>query len=213
MQMNRMIKVAVIVLLTISMGCTDNNRHQQFQTGDILFRERMNGSLSQAIDAVTQTGKEHHYTHMGMVEVVEDTVWVYHAAPVKGVCRELLADFRLSEEDSIVIGHFRIKNASNAMIENALEVAKSYVGQPYNYSYIIEDEGFYCSEYVYQLFEQDSIFKLNPMTFIDPNSGDFHEGWIKHYQELGVDIPEGLPGCNPNGMAANERLEFLGRVN
>ncbi|MCU4156995.1 hypothetical protein J1N10_13480 [Carboxylicivirga sp. A043] len=210
--MKHLFKVAVIVLLTFSMGCTEDKTTNPFKSGDILFRGRMDGSLSEAIDAVTQTGKAHHYTHMGVVELCNDTVWVYHAAPVKGVTKELLADFCLSTEDSLVVGHFRIKDSYQAMIDRALETARQHVGQPYNYSYILEDEGFYCSEYVYELFVQDSIFKLNPMTFIDPQSGEFHEGWIKHYKELGIDIPEGEPGCNPNGMAANERLKFLGQV-
>ncbi|MCG8581637.1 MAG: hypothetical protein MI866_17055 [Bacteroidales bacterium] len=210
--MNRIINTVVIVLLVIVMGCTDNSSQRQFQTGDILFRGRLNGSLSQAIDAVTQTGMEHHYTHMGILELINDTVWVYHAAPVKGVCKELLADFCLQNEDSIVVGHFRIKDGSKEMFNNALEIARQHVGQAYNYSYVMEDEGFYCSEYIYHLFEQDSVFKLNPMTFIDPKSGQFHSGWVKHYNDLGIEIPEGQPGCNPNGMAASENLEFLGRV-
>ncbi|WP_430816135.1 YiiX/YebB-like N1pC/P60 family cysteine hydrolase [Carboxylicivirga sp. RSCT41] len=210
--MNRIVRSVVIVLLILGMGCTDSDNHRRFQTGDILFRGRLNGSLSRAIDAVTQTGMEHHYTHMGIVELINDTVWVYHAAPVKGVCKELLADFCLANEDSVVVGHFRIKNGSKLMFDTALDRARQELGQPYNYSYILDDEGFYCSEYIYHLFEQDSVFKLNPMTFVDPSSGEFHSGWIRHYKDLGIEIPEGEPGCNPNGMAASENLEFLGRV-
>jgi len=212
MEIKQIMKVATILLLTISMGFTESVKNKPFKSGDLLFRGRMQGSLSQAIDAVTQTAKEHHFTHMGIVEVLNDTVWVYHAAPEKGVCKELLADFSLNEEDSVVLGHFRIKESNSEMINRALGIAKQYVGQPYNYTYIMKDEGFYCSEYVYQLFKQDSIFKLNPMTFIDPSSGEYHSAWIEHYHDLGIDIPEGLPGCNPNGMAANERLDFLGLV-
>ena len=37
----------------------------------------------------------------------------------------------------------------------------------------------------------------------------FYEGWIIHYNQLGIDIPEGLPGCNPNGMSASDNLVFV----
>ncbi len=198
--------------LMLLMSCNVSEESMRFKSGDILFRGRMDSSLSQAIDAVTQTEAQNHYTHMGVVEVFNDTVWVYHAAPSKGVCKELLSDFCLNGEDSVIIGHYRVKNMDADAVESAIRKANKQLGQPYNYSYILEDEGFYCSEYIYHIYEQDSIFKLNPMTFKDPQSGSFHSGWIKHYKELGIDIPEGQPGCNPNGMAASERLVFLGMI-
>ncbi|MBR8537729.1 hypothetical protein KDU71_19315 [Carboxylicivirga sediminis] len=194
------------------MSCQPAIENNHYQSGDILFRGYLNSTLSQAIDAVTQTGKEHHYTHMGLVEVDRDTVWVLHAAPGKGVCKELLEDFCLSDSDSVVVGHYRVKGLNTESVDTALAFANKQLGQPYNYSYILEDEGFYCSEFVYEAFAFDSLFKLNPMTFIDPQTGDFHRGWIKHYNELGIAVPEGEIGCNPNGMAANQRLEFLGMV-
>lgn len=211
--MNRMIIVLVLVILSFSMSCNYKPSDSGFKSGDILFRGRLNSSLSQAIDAVTQTSQEHHYTHMGVVAVEKDTIWVLHATPVKGVCKELLADFCLNGDDSTVVGHYRIKDLGDAHFEKALSKAHKQLGQSYNFSYIMEDEGYYCSEYIYEIFAEDSVFQLEPMTFIDPQSGEFHEGWIKHYSDLGIEIPEGRPGCNPNGMAANERLEFLGRVN
>lgn len=211
--MNRMIKMFVLVVLTVFMSCNNKEQNNHFKSGDILFRGRLNSSLSQAIDAVTQTGNDHHYTHMGVVEVKNDTIWVLHAAPVKGVCKELLSEFCQNDNDSIVIGHYRIKDISAESIESALLIANKELGQTYNFSYILEDEGYYCSEYIYEIFARDSVFQLNPMTFIDPESGTFHSGWVKHYRDLGIDIPEGQPGCNPNGMATSDRLYFLGFVN
>jgi len=210
--MNRIIKLIVVIIFSMGMSCSNKQSHN-FQSGDILFRGSLDSSLSQAIDAVTQTQQQHHYTHMGLVEVVNDTIWVIHAAPVKGVCRELLNDFSMPEGDSMLVGHYRIKNLDETTRINALKHAKSALGQPYNNTYILEDEGYYCSEFIHDAFVCDSVFKLNPMTFIDPESGDFHDGWIKHYAKLGIDIPEGQPGCNPNGIAANSRLEFLGILN
>jgi hypothetical protein len=30
---------------------------------------------------------------------------------------------------------------------------------------------------------------------------------------MGLEIPEGQPGCNPNGMAASGKLKKLGEIN
>ncbi len=53
---------------------------------------------------------------------------------------------------------------------------------------------------------------LNPMTFKDPETGEFLPTWIEYYEKLGVEIPEGQPGCNPNGLASSDKLIRLGLV-
>ena len=79
----------------------------------------------------------------------------------------------------------------------------------YNTTYILEDEGYYCSEYVYELFKKDSVFTLEPMTFKDPKTNEFHKGWIEHYQKLCIAIPEGKLGCNPNVRASSKTIGFV----
>ena len=50
------------------------------------------------------------------------------------------------------------------------------------------------------------------MTFKDPKTGTFPTAWVEYYQKFGIEIPEGKPGCNPNGLAASEKLERLGEI-
>ncbi|MCU4174811.1 YiiX/YebB-like N1pC/P60 family cysteine hydrolase [Carboxylicivirga sp. N1Y90] len=197
-----------LLVIQLIMAC---NAPSNLKTGDILFRGKQNGSLSSAIDAVTQTGLDHHYTHVGVVEMLDGEVMVWHAAPKKGVVCETLAQFVDSEKmDSLVVGQYRAKTITQTSIVEALKKAKELEGQAYDYTYILESEGYYCSEFVYELFAQDSLFKMEPMTFINPATDSFHEAWLTHYEDLGLDIPEGLPGCNPNGMAASDQLDFIG---
>ncbi len=203
----------VALVLFQVMSCKEAGEKHNFKSGDILFRGNGHTELSKAIDEVTQTGSKHHYTHMGVVEVSNDTVWVIHAAPEKGVCKETLGQFCMTVNGSALTSHYRIKNIKPEQIEQAIKQANTYLGQAYNYSYIISDKGFYCSEFIYELYATDSVFQLEPMTFINPATGHFHEGWVKHYNKIGIEIPEGEPGCNPNGMAASERLEFLQHLN
>jgi len=86
------------------------------------------------------------------------------------------------------------------------------LGKPYNFSYIMSDSAHYCSEFIFLAFVSDSIFKLEPMTFKDPKTGTFPTAWVEYYQKMGIEIPEGKPGCNPNGLAASEKREQLGKI-
>lgn len=182
------------------------------QTGDLLFCSPTSGPLSKAIDQATQTGQDTHYDHIGIVDIQNDTVYVLHSAPKKGVCRETMSQFFISYQEKVTIGIYRLNDQFLKAVPPAIQKAYALLGQPYNYSYILKDPGLYCSEYIYEIFAADSIFTLNQMTFKDPKTGQFLAGWTDHYKKLGIPVPEGEPGCNPNGMAASEKMEMVGEV-
>ncbi|NRD19941.1 hypothetical protein HNV08_07770 [Winogradskyella eckloniae] len=200
-----------ILICLISLSCSKTT--DQIQTGDIIFRGKLNSQLSAAINDVTQTNKSTNYTHMGICEVHKDSVIVYHSDLGKGVVAETLETFLTSSDTSNYSADvYRIKNREAKRIENAIVKAKSLIGNTYNTSYILEDEGYYCSEYIYELFKSDSIFDLEPMTFKDSKTNEFHNGWIEHYKTLGIEIPEGQLGCNPNGMANSNAIVFVKKI-
>lgn len=206
----------LFVVISIFAGKAQNRADQwniSLRTGDLLFCSSTSGALSKAIDQATQTGKETHFDHVGIVEIQNDTVWVLHAAPKKGVCRETIGKFLSSDKEKIIVTAYRLKINCLKAIPAAIHKAHTLLGQPYNYSYIIKNNGYYCSGYIYEIFAADSVFTLNPMTFKNPQTGQFLTGWVDHYQKLGIPIPEGEPGCNPNGLAASEKLERMGEVN
>lgn len=190
-------------------ACNSHSPETGLQTGDLLFRGESSGQLSEAIDRVTQTSAETHFSHVGLVKIAEDEIYVLHASPAGGTCRVSLNDFLHPEGDSVVVIAYRLKENWQFAIPTAIERAEQMLGKPYNFSYILSDTAHYCSEFIYSAFAPDSVFELNPMTFKDPQAGDYYPTWVDYYRKLGVDIPEGLPGCNPNGMAASEKLERL----
>jgi uncharacterized protein YycO len=193
-------------------GCS-NQKDFELKTGDLLFRGKTSSSLSTAIDDVTRTVEGKHFSHVGLVEVTDGEVFVIHADGPSGVRKESLIAFMADGKgESLYVEAYRLRGKWNGGISEAIKRASGVIGEPYNYTYIIEDSGYYCSELIWYAFAADSVFRLEPMTFKDPATGEFHGGWIEHYQKMGIEIPEGLPGCNPNGMAASEKLEFLGVV-
>lgn len=181
-----------------------------FQEGDILFLNEAESDLGKAIDGVTSVVDSFHFFHMGIAKKHQDQIWVYHASSEKGVVFEPLDSFgKRKSGQSYSIYQFRLKPEYQSSISAALTKAEAYLGQPYNFTYIPTDSGLYCSQYIYLLFESDSVFHMNPMRFTVPGTDSIPQAWLEHYAQLGKAIPEGLPGCNPNGMAAEKVLEYI----
>lgn len=203
-------KLFYILIASLCFSCVNTI---PIKPGDLVFRGALGSNLSKAINDVTQTTKSTNYTHMGICDVVDGKVTVYHSDLYKGVVKESLELFMSSEDTARYnVDLYRIKNIESNQIENALSIAKSLIGEPYNTTYILEDKGYYCSEYIYELYKTDSIFKLEPMTFKFSETNTFHRGWIEHYKNLGIAIPEGELGCNPNGMANSNTLKFIKNI-
>ncbi len=193
-------------------ACTHTEPKIKLQSGDLLFREKSSENISEAIDKVTQTSGATHFSHVGLVEVTDTGVVVLHAYPEGGTCIVLLSEFLHPKGDSVRVIAYRLKEDGQKAIPAAIPKAHSMLGKPYNFSYVLSDTAHYCSEFIYLAFAADSVFKLEPMTFKDPKTGTFPSAWVEYYQKMGIEIPEGLPGCNPNGLAASEKLEKLGEI-
>lgn len=205
-------KLILIMNLLAILGLTTFGQSLKIKTGDLLFRESVSSNLSQAIDQVTQTNKQTHFSHIGIADIEHDSTFVLHASPNGGTCKITLNEFLNPEGDSVHVIVYRLKKPYQSAIPKAIKKAKSLLGKPYNFSYILSDTSHYCSEFVYRAFESDSIFKLNPMTFKNPSTGEFAPTWVEYYKKLGLEIPEGQPGCNPNGMATSDKIERIGEL-
>lgn len=192
----------------IALLSCQNNKSMKLQSGDILFCSYQTGDLSKAIDEVTQTHKSTHYSHMALVEIVEQDTFVIHASLNRGVIKETLQNF-LHIDQPTVVDIYRLTEAKTDAINSAIRNAKKLIGKSYNKHYIMNDTSYYCSQLIYEIFKSNNIFEVEPMTFKNPGSNEFNEGWIKYYNNLGVEIPEGEPGCNPNGLAASKNIVFV----
>lgn len=210
--MNKLISAISFIILTGLFAFTPSQPKIKLQSGDLLFREKSSENISEAIDKVTQTSGATHFSHVGLVEATSTGVMVLHASPKGGTCIVSLEEFLHPQGDSVRVIAYRLKDEEQKTIPAAIQKAHSMLGKPYNFSYILSDTAHYCSEFVYLSFAADSVFTLEPMTFKDPKTGNFPAAWIEYYQKLGIEIPEGQPGCNPNGLAASGRLEKLGEI-
>lgn len=182
----------------------------ELQSGDLLFVTAKNSGLSGAINNVTQKQKNASFDHMGILERTKGKLYVLHAAPKGGSQKQQLKDFLKDQsKDGQAIVVYRLKAQFQDAIPSAIEKANSMLGKPYNFNYILDENSYYCSDYIERAFRNDHIFTLEPMTFIDPATGKTNAFWEDFYRKKGLKVPEGEPGCNPNGLAASEKLKRI----
>lgn len=208
---------ALLFLITISTTFGQSKTIPQapdilLQNGDLLFVGASTLNLSGAIDRVTQTTANTAFDHVAMIEISQDSIFILHANTKTGTIRESLSEYLANNtSDNLHYAIYRLKSDYQFAIPNALLQAKKWLGFPYNFSYILNDDSLYCSDFVERIFRDDQIFTLEPMTFIDPATRQTDTFWKGYYHKMNLEVPEGLPGCNPNGLAASDKLEHVGQ--
>lgn len=178
--------------------------------GDLIFIGTQKSGWSRAINDVTQTGGNTSYHHTGLIIAEGDQWYLMHAAPENGVEQVPLHTYLDRLDSQTVVDIYRIRGIDTMDLEKVKKSGSEMLGSAYNYAYVFNDSTHYCSEFVYRCFAPYRVFTLEPMTF--KVNGETLAFWKTYYEELGTDIPEGQPGCNPNGMAAGRHVHYLGRL-
>ncbi len=200
---------AVFFTLNLMISCK-NSAVSGLKNGDLLFVTAKETGLSGAINDVTQKQKNASFDHIGILEKTKNGTFVLHAAPKGGSQKQDIKDFlkdQMNDGQKIMV--YRLKPEYQKTIPDAISKAESMIGKPYNFNYILDENSYYCSDFVERAFRKDSVFKLEPMTFIDPKTGKTNEFWEQFYQKKNLKVPEGELGCNPNGLAASDKLERI----
>jgi uncharacterized protein YycO len=201
--------ITVVFLLSLILNCK-NSQSSGLKNGDLLFVTAKQTGLSGAINNVTQKQKNASFDHIGILEKDENQLFVLHAAPKGGSQKQSLKDFLKDQaNDGQTVVVYRLKSQYQSTIPAAIGKGNSMLGKPYNFNYILNENSYYCSDFIERAFRKDHIFKLEPMTFIDPKTGKTNEFWMEFYQKKNLKVPEGELGCNPNGLAASDKLERI----
>lgn len=201
-----------LIGLLLLLGCGIKTK-SNLKSGDLLFVTAKSTGLSGAINDVTKKNDIQQYDHIGIVELEGFETYVLHAAPKGGSQRQLLSDF-LNEQrnEGQTVIQYRLKDAYQHSIKKALKEAHKMLGKPYNFDYILNDNSYYCSDFIERAFREFEIFKLEPMTFKDSKTGQTNAFWKEFYSKRNLEVPEGKLGCNPNGLAASDKLIKIGAV-
>jgi len=189
----------------------------RFESGDLLFQDVDCGELCDAIEMVTKSVEGKSFSHVGLVYRDEDSVWVIEASG-KDVHLTALAEFLGRSMDGtgrpkVYVG--RLKEAYRTLNREAVAFALAARGLPYDEAFLYDNGAYYCSELIYDAYLHANggtpFFRLEPMTFRNPRTGETFPVWKSYYDRLNMNIPEVEPGCNPGGLSRSERIEIVKR--
>ena len=209
--MKRLLPVVLISLLAFS--CTQNNN--RLRNGDLIFvglpmgYQAECGSMDEAISTATGAPEALNLIHVAIAEVQADSVWIIDATIAHGVDRHplstFLKDFTLKDGN---YPEFIIKRVNGVDADAAVERAKTYCGRAYDVRFLPDNDDLYCSELVQKSYLDASgnqVFNSEPMNFKAPD-GTMPEYWVWLFGKLGMDVPQDLPGTNPQRMSESADL-------
>ena len=185
----------------------------ELKTGDIIFQSMNCGPLCDAINQVTEGYKGHDFSHLGLVYIQNDSIYIIEAAG-SAVQLTSLEKFKSYTNETMFVG--RLKRKHRKLIPKAIDFALNQIGVPYDDAYLYDNGSYYCSELIYDAFlnaHGKPFFELKPMTFKAPNSDTYFEVWQEYYDKLEIEIPEGELGCNPGGISTSNKLKIIGTLN
>jgi len=186
------------------------------QPGDLLFQDLDCGPLCEAIEKVTTGYQGAKFSHVGIAAEDDHGKLAVIEAVSSGVEVTSLETFLARSLDEagrpkVVVG--RLKKPYRHLIPSAIKEALALKGKPYDKVFALDNDAYYCSELVYEIFrranENTPIFEAQPMTFKDPGTGRTDPAWEEYFSKLDVPVPEGQPGINPGGISRSAVLTIF----
>lgn len=184
---------------------------KELKDGDIIFQDLDCGPMCDAIEAVTEGYEGLDFSHMGMVYLRNDSILIIESIG-KGVILTPIDQFVKRTANKHLVA--RLKPQFKHLISRAMGYSLLCMGMPYDDDFLYANGKYYCSELIYDAFKHANngkpFFKLFPMTYKEPGTDHFYPVWETHFRQLNLQIPEGLPGCNPGGMSQSDKIRVLG---
>ena len=228
-------KYWIILFSSLSIACSNNMNKEssnfQLKVGDLLFQDLDSSPLCDAIELVTPGYKDGDFSHIGIVIEggipfctnsdrrfeekyfynINQDFKILEALPggvqITHIDDFLNRSFDINKNSKVIVGRLKLKH-QYALID-AIPFLRSKIGMSYDDAFIINNNSYYCSELIYEGFKKDSVFQLQPMTFLHPETSDTLKAWKDHYSSLGIKIPENKLGINPGVMSISEKIEIV----
>lgn len=201
------------LLLIVTLPFLSQAQNVSLKTGDLIFQSMNCGPLCEAINEVTEGYQGKDFSHMGMVYIKNDSIFIIEASG-NSVRLTPLETFKSYTNETMYVG--RLKRRFRKLIPQAITFTLSQMGVPYDDAYLYDNGSYYCSELIYDAFlfaNGKPFFQLFPMTFKSPKTNTFFPVWEDYYNKLKMEIPEGKLGCNPGGISISNQLKIIGTLN
>jgi hypothetical protein len=154
------------------------------------------------VNAVSRS-YENNDDNVNHVGIVVNNDEVIEADNEKGVVITPFNEF-INNANVSIVAEIKDKQLMALAIKNSLK----YLGLPYNHSFYINGAGVYCSELVVKSFTYENgeqYFPLHKMNF-KSDDGNIIPFWIEYYEQLGVEIPQGMQGSHPKQLLKQNHL-------
>lgn len=212
---------AAMIASAITAGCRQANINSGSSpmTGDLVFvgipadYSLESDSMAGAISEATGEGQELNIIHVAIAEVQNDSIWIIDATIKHGVDRHpldtFLTDFTLRDGSYPVFKVMRLKD--DRLAGTFVENAKQYLGQPYDSAFLPDNGAMYCSELVRESYvnpDGSYVFSEAPMNFKD-SEGNMPVYWEQLFALLGMPVPQGINGTNPQQMSKEPVLQAV----
>jgi uncharacterized protein YycO len=199
MRLKKAVLFLLAILLVVAAQAQQLDQLATLQSGDLLFLNENSSDMEKAITA--STGE---YTHVALVECDSaDDVWIIEAVPKKGVRRIFYEQFK-SELSTGSCDIYRLTVPFDTAA--VIACAKSLLGKLYDNSFLPDNDAYYCSELIEVVF--GGLFPSKPMNWRDADD-NLPEYWQKHFEKLGIPVPEGVLGTNPTDLSRSPLLKKL----
>jgi hypothetical protein len=132
------------------------------------------------------------YTHVALVESVDDTVWIIDATPQNGVSRR---PFLRKEYDGNLLPDVYRFEHTYFYFDSVLARARAFIGQPYDNDFLPDNGALYDSELIYECYLDD----------VNEDKTDRHllEATPMHRRNKNV------MGTTPTSLSQSKRLREL----
>ena len=197
-----------LFILLPAFGC--GHKGDCLQNGDLIFvglpmdYDAETGSMDEAISSATGEDGALNLIHVAIAEVKADSVWIIDATIAHGVDRHPLdtffRDFTLRDGS---YPEFIVKRVEGVDADAAVERAKAFCGRSYDIRFLADNDDLYCSELVQRSYLDAAgkpVFESAPMNFNAPD-GTLPPYWESLFARLGMEVPQDLPGTNPQEMS------------
>lgn len=210
----RMKRIIAVLLLIMCSAVVELEARPRLRSCDLVFTgqcESSAGSMDEAIAYATSDPGETAYTHVAVIERRWFSLWVIDATPVHGVSRRRFSSFVSELAPGTVMTVKRLNCTSMIRRRNVIRYAKSFLWQPYDFTFLPENGMMYCSELVYECYrtiDGGHLFDSSPMNFLAPD-GTLPEYWHELFESMDAEVPQGIPGTNPQDMSSSPHLETV----
>ncbi len=175
------------------------------KSGDIIF-QTSRSTQSKAVQLATRS----EYSHMGIVYIKNDEVFVYEAVqPVK--LTPLMQWIKRGEKQKFVVK--RLKNAdkvlTSANLAKMQQVGEKYLGKDYDLFFEWSDKRIYCSELVWKIYKEALDIEVGKVQTLK----DFDLSNVvvkaKLKERYGDSIPLEEPVISPEIMFDSDKLKTV----